>query len=701
MNNDLGIQSLAQVQWPVVVQPESPKIDLEAQEKIYGKGAKRWQMDVTLDETNAILWNKNKTGGGMFYKVGPAKQADYKIKNSICLVMIVRNESKIIERMLDSVKDIIDYWVIVDTHSTDKTRELIIEYCTKHKIPGELYLTDFIDFGTARSISVQLAYNKADYLLLSDADYVWKELVPNWKVNAKLNPLVDEFMIMTEGSDNRYARPHLIVGRRIKYAYRQRTHEHLTPSNSKQEKTNVVTGWMDLFSNDAKHREKSIKIGKNKRMGNTVREDFPYLILEHVADGGSKGDKFHRDIRLLHMDINDEPDNTRCHYYLGNSYKNIGDLKNSYIYHEKRALMGDWTEEAYFAMQESSLIQKQVGLSARFWIAASLRGWMYDAYRLESMSEILFECEKRDLHHLGASLGTLCLLNDYPEEKQLFVNQITHERTFWMNLLKCTNAVPWYLPASLYIIDSHFGENRKDSLKFSKLSRPDLTKKEMEQDLKIITESETAAKTLDKSHIILNAVDLTRVLDSTVDQPFTVVAELVNYGLQQSSPISLFTSKTKFESSLARKEKQIKESRLFGYKYCLPTIAPVEVKPEQETEKEKEKPKGEKELKEKEEIHHLLIKALKAKPKIKPSKKPVLKQVASLTDQLRSKLALLMATELQKRTHIDLLQVLPFVIDAIKLDPNNTEAWKTLAAAPANLDPLKSIVQQMLSVVLL
>jgi glycosyltransferase involved in cell wall biosynthesis len=42
---------------------------------------------------------------------------------SVCLNMIVKNESKVIERCLRSVKGCIDYWVIVDTGSTDDTQK--------------------------------------------------------------------------------------------------------------------------------------------------------------------------------------------------------------------------------------------------------------------------------------------------------------------------------------------------------------------------------------------------------------------------------------------------------------------------------------------------------------------------------------------------------------------------------------------------
>ena len=58
---------------------------------------------------------------------------------TICLNMIVKNESKIIKRLFDSVYKIIDYWVIVDTGSTDETKEIIINYFKEKNIPGELH----------------------------------------------------------------------------------------------------------------------------------------------------------------------------------------------------------------------------------------------------------------------------------------------------------------------------------------------------------------------------------------------------------------------------------------------------------------------------------------------------------------------------------------------------------------------------------
>lgn len=58
-------------------------------------------------------------------------------KPTICLNMIVKNESAIIEKCLASAKPFIDYWVIVDTGSNDGTQQIIQKFMKD--IPGELH----------------------------------------------------------------------------------------------------------------------------------------------------------------------------------------------------------------------------------------------------------------------------------------------------------------------------------------------------------------------------------------------------------------------------------------------------------------------------------------------------------------------------------------------------------------------------------
>lgn len=82
--------------------------------------------------------------------------------------MIVKNEEKILARCLDSICDLMDEIVIVDTGSMDKTREIARKYTDK--------IYDFVwtgDFSEARNF----AFSKAtmDYIYSADADEVLDE----------------------------------------------------------------------------------------------------------------------------------------------------------------------------------------------------------------------------------------------------------------------------------------------------------------------------------------------------------------------------------------------------------------------------------------------------------------------------------------------------------------------------------------------
>ncbi|OAA90625.1 tetratricopeptide repeat-containing glycosyltransferase family 2 protein [Clostridium ljungdahlii] len=98
------------------------------------------------------------------------------MNNEISLCMIVKNEEKYLPACLESIKDIVDEIIIVDTGSTDKTVEIAQNYGAK-----VYYFKWNNNFSEARNVS--LKYATKDWILIMDAD---DELQPKYRDNFKL-----------------------------------------------------------------------------------------------------------------------------------------------------------------------------------------------------------------------------------------------------------------------------------------------------------------------------------------------------------------------------------------------------------------------------------------------------------------------------------------------------------------------------------
>lgn len=88
------------------------------------------------------------------------------IEISVC--MIVKNEEKVLERCLNSLKGIWDELIIVDTGSSDNTKKIAGKYTDK------IYDFEWIDdFSAARNFACSKA--KKDYIYMADADELLDE----------------------------------------------------------------------------------------------------------------------------------------------------------------------------------------------------------------------------------------------------------------------------------------------------------------------------------------------------------------------------------------------------------------------------------------------------------------------------------------------------------------------------------------------
>ena len=91
---------------------------------------------------------------------------------TISLCMIVRDEEDVLGRCLESVRDLVDEIIIVDTGSKDRTKEIAAQF--------EARLFDFVwvdDFAAARNAA--FAQASCDYCLWLDADDVLLEAEKN------------------------------------------------------------------------------------------------------------------------------------------------------------------------------------------------------------------------------------------------------------------------------------------------------------------------------------------------------------------------------------------------------------------------------------------------------------------------------------------------------------------------------------------
>jgi tetratricopeptide (TPR) repeat protein len=268
---------------------------------------------------------------------------------TLCLNMIVKNESKIITRLFDSVCSIIDCYCICDTGSTDNTVELITRYFEEKNIPGKVVFEPFKDFAHNRNFSLQSCSGMSDYILLMDADMMLE--VNFFDKNMLL--AADSFLIL-QGNESFFYNNTRIVKNNGLYNYFGVTHEYMnTPENNKMG-----------------------KFQKNE------------LFIRDVGDGGAKSNKFERDVELLKKGIEDVPNCERYYFYLANTYFDSGKNDEAIDMYKKRIAFGGWDQEIWYSYYRIGLVHKRndnMSQAIYQWLMA------YESFpdRLENLYEII------------------------------------------------------------------------------------------------------------------------------------------------------------------------------------------------------------------------------------------------------------------------------------------------------------------------
>ena len=222
--------------------------------------------------------------------------------------MIVKNESEVICRALDSVKGWIDYWVIVDTGSTDGTQQIIQEYMKD--IPGQLIERPWENFAHNRNEALEYARTKGDYILFLDADD-WLEAEPDFR----FPELIDDAytVLWHHGEGCTYPKIQLI-------------------------KSDPSWYWEGVWHE-----------GLFSRRPHSVNH-LPQIKYMYGGDGFSSKnpEKFLQAAAVFKKALEEEPNNTRYVFYLAESLRDAGKPEEALQQYLKRSKMGGWEEEIFW-----------------------------------------------------------------------------------------------------------------------------------------------------------------------------------------------------------------------------------------------------------------------------------------------------------------------------------------------------------------
>ena len=294
------------------------------------------------------------------------------IPQQICLNMIVKNESKVILRLLNSVLPLVDSYCICDTGSTDNTVEIIENFFKENNKPGRIVREPFRDFGYNRTFALQscIGMPNADYLLLLDADMVLN-------INSKLCPknfrkaLDKDAYYVFQGSEAFFYKNVRILRNNPEYSYWGVTHEYV--------KTTDGTEYNEI--------------------------DKALLFIDDIGDGGAKDDKFERDIRLLLKGLEENPNNDRYTFYLANSYSNTHQYDKAIEYYKKRIEIGGWQQEvwfSYYSIGKCYRSMEDMPNALHYW----MEGYQYYPNRIENLYQMV---------HYYRSMGKNILANAFYE----------------------------------------------------------------------------------------------------------------------------------------------------------------------------------------------------------------------------------------------------------------------------------------------
>lgn len=317
---------------------------------------------------------------------------------TLALNLIMKNETLVLPRLLESVYPLIDRYVVVDTGSQDDSKDVVRDFFADKGIPGDVHEHAFVDFSDARNFALSKVRGVADYGFFIDCD--------------------EQLILPTAGSAD-------AIKRQLS------THDLYT---------------CDMHADGLIYRRACVfRTDKSFRWVGAVHEtlvcDEPASV-GHLAnmsvkvhfDGCSwshgQQSKYlrHAEILLTAVERNGQP---RDIFYLAQSYRDAGNYLLAMDWYRKRVLIAEgYSEERYYSQFMVGVLGERLGHPMQNVLLDYLKASEFDALRAEHLLNTMLLMQQAGLWQAALSIGADAVARFHGKppiaNRALFIDESTY-----------------------------------------------------------------------------------------------------------------------------------------------------------------------------------------------------------------------------------------------------------------------------------
>jgi len=325
----------------------------------------------------------------------------------VTLSMILKNEAERVGPTLASVKPFIDRWAVVDTGSTDGTRDVVRR--ALDGVPGALTEAPFVDFATTRNLALERWGETSELILWMDAEDILHEgaalraFLAKQRSNAA--PDREAFLMRVMLVDNPEA---CLVEQRP-----------VDPD--------VCFDSPRVLRSRAGWRFHGVVHEQPQRPNRAAPvHRVPEAFIRHERRGESAArtrDRWERDIRVLEAALARTPSDTRSAFYLGLTHMWLEHYEDAIAPLQRRIALQGWLEEVYYTKLQLALAYHKLGRPWREVLESYLDAHATSPHRAEALYYIAHHYSLAKEHALCMLFAQPAFALPVPPNERLFVDE--------------------------------------------------------------------------------------------------------------------------------------------------------------------------------------------------------------------------------------------------------------------------------------